>query len=86
MDKEWELVQNIITAGVGLVGVWLGGKWTWKREEERERGREMKESTYLAILVVAHLDCFANACVSVAFDDGTEEGRPAGTKGVGRQP
>lgn len=37
-----------------------------------------KESTYLAILVVAHLDSFVDDCVQVAFDDGTSEGMPAG--------
>ena len=41
----------------------------------------MKEASYLAILVVAHLDRFANACLDVAFNNGTEEGRPAGANG-----
>jgi hypothetical protein len=81
MQIEWGLIQSAITAGAGLGGVWLGGRLTWKREETRERARELKEATYLAILVVAHLDRFANACLHVAFDDGTEEGRPAGTQG-----
>ena len=78
---SWGLVQSAITAGAGLGGVWLGGRLTWKREEARERARELKEATYLAILVVAHVDRFANSCLHVAFDDGTEEGRPAGSQG-----
>lgn len=81
MSVEWSLVQSVISAVSGLTGVWLGGRLTWKREEARERERNMKEASYLAILVVAHLDRLANACLHVALDDGTEEGRPAGTGG-----
>lgn len=81
MEIVWGLIQSAITASAGLGGVWLGGRLTWQREEARERAREMKEATYLAILVVAHLERFANACLDVAFDDGTEEGRPAGSNG-----
>lgn len=75
------LVQSAISAAAGLAGVWLGGHITSKREEAKESERKMKETSLLAIFVVAHLDRFANACVAVAFDDGTEEGRPAGTGG-----
>lgn len=81
MAIEWSLVQSAITAVAGLGGVWLGGRLTWEREEKRERARELKEATYLAILVVAHLERFADSCLTVAFDDGTEEGRPAGSLG-----
>ncbi len=38
-------------------------------------------SAYLAILVVSHLDSFANGSLHVALDDGTWEGRPAGNNG-----
>jgi hypothetical protein len=81
MPIEWSLIQSAITAAAGLGGVWLGGRLTWKREEARDRERNNKEMSYLAILVVAHLDRFANACLYVALDDGTEEGLPAGTGG-----
>jgi hypothetical protein len=78
---EWGLIQSAISATAGLGGVWLGGQLTSKREEARESERIKKETIYLAIFVVAHLDRFANACLHVAFDDGTEEGRPAGNGG-----
>lgn len=38
--------------------------------------------SYLAILVVSHLDRFTNRCWHVALDDGTSEGRPAGHDGT----
>jgi hypothetical protein len=82
MAFEWNFIPNLITAMSGLVGVWLGGHLTSTREAVRETDRIKKESSYLAILVVAHLDRFVDGCVSVSFDDGTSEGRPAGTDGV----
>lgn len=81
MAIEVGLIQSVISAAAGLAGVWLGGQITSKREEAKESERKIKETSFLAIFVVAHLDRFANACVAVAFDDGTEEGRPAGTGG-----
>lgn len=81
MPIEWGFIQSAISASAGLVGVWLGGRLTWQREAARESERNMKEASYLAILVVAHLDRLANECLRVALDDGTEEGRPAGNGG-----
>lgn len=81
MSIEWGVIQSAISACAGLVGVWLGGRLTWQREAQRETERIVKEASYLAILVVAHLDRLATACLYVAYDDGTEEGRPAGTGG-----
>jgi hypothetical protein len=51
---------------------------TGMREIRRERERIKKESSYLSILVIAHLDRFVDGCVQVSFDDGTSEGQPAG--------
>lgn len=82
MAFEWNFIPNLITAASGLGGVWLGGHLTSKREAVREADRVQKESIYLAILLVAHLDRFVNGCAQVAFDDGTSEGRPAGTDSV----
>lgn len=85
MAIEWSLVSGLISAVIsataGLGGVWLGGRLTSQREEARERERNKKETVYLAIFVVAHLDRFANICLHVAHDDGTEEGRPAASNG-----
>jgi hypothetical protein len=81
MSIEWGVIQSAISASAGLVGVWLGGRLTWQREAKREMERNLKEASYLAILVIAHLDRLATACLHVAYDDGTHEGRPAGSGG-----
>lgn len=73
-----DILQSLISAASGLGGVWLGGYLTSRRENVKEGKRVRKETTYLAILVGAHLEKFINDCVSVAFDDGTSEGQPAG--------
>jgi len=85
MAVDWSLVPGVISpaisAAAGLGGVWLGGRLTSQREEARELERNKKETVYLAIFVAAHLDRFANQCLHVAHDDGTEEGRPAASNG-----
>lgn len=86
MADEWSIVQSLITAGAGLGGVLLGGYMTTRREDKRERRRVEKESGYLAILVVAHLDRLANKCMHVSLDDGTSEGRPAAQDGETYEP
>jgi hypothetical protein len=63
MADGWSIVQSLITAGAGLGGVFLGGYMTTRREDNRERRHVEKESGYLAILVVAHLDrLVTNVC------------------------
>lgn len=44
--------------------------------------KRKKEADYLAIIVVSHLDRYVNGCLNVANDDGTDEGRPAGSDGM----
>ena len=82
MAFDWNFIPILITAASGLGGVWLGGHLTSKREAVREADRVKREASYLAVLVVAHLDRFVNGCVEVSFDDGTDEGQPAGHDGV----
>jgi len=86
MADEWSIVQSLITAATGLGGVCLGGYMTTRREDKRELRRVEKESGYLAILVVAHLDRLANKCLHVSLDDGTREGRPAALDGETYEP
>lgn len=74
-------IAAIISAGAGIVGVILGNSFVAIKEYFVNRIKDEKDSSYLAILVVSHLDRFANGCMHVAFDDGTSEGRPAGNNG-----
>lgn len=82
MADKWSFLTTLISAGSGLGGVWLGGWLTSARESKKESDRIARETSYLAILVAAHLDRFIHGCVDVAFDDGTREGRPAGEDGT----
>lgn len=77
----WGVVQAGISAAAGLGGVWLGGYLTNHRETKREESERRQAACYLATLVLAHLDRFSEGCVEVAFDDGTNEGLPAGDHG-----
>lgn len=78
-------VNAIISAVSGLTGVGIGALLTHLRELRAEGIKDKRDTSYLAILVVSHLDRFANGCLSVAYDDGTWEGRPAAEDGVRRE-
>jgi hypothetical protein len=71
-------IAAIIGAGAGITGVILGNSFVAIKEWLKDRKKDERDSAYLAILVVSHLDRFANGCWYVALDDGTSEGRPAG--------
>lgn len=74
-------VSAIISATSGLVGVGVGALLTYLKDRRAERIKDDRDGSYLAILVVSHMDRFANGCWYVALDDGTLEGRPAGNNG-----
>ncbi|WP_175833917.1 hypothetical protein [Burkholderia cenocepacia] len=71
-------VSAIISAAAGISGVLLGNSFVAVKEWLTNRSKRRKDTAYLAIIVVSHLDRFANGCLHVALDDGTEYGRPAG--------
>lgn len=71
-------IAAIIGAAAGIFGTLLGNSFVAIKEWLVNRKKEERDSSYLAILVVSHLDRFANGCMHVAHDDGTEYGRPAG--------
>ena len=77
-------VSAIISACAGIAGVLLGNSFLTIKEIVASHFRRKKDSEYLAIIVVSHLDRFAIGCLNVAYDDGTEEGRPAGSDGFCR--
>ena len=78
MAGDANIWPSVVSALSGLAGVGLGGWLAYVREGAREREQRTQATSYLAILVVAHLDQFASQCAAVAYDDGTSEGRPAG--------
>lgn len=75
-------VSAIISAAAGICGVLLGNSLTAFKEWAMLRSSRRKDTAYLAIVVVSHLDRFSNSCLRVAYDDGTSMGRPAGADGV----
>jgi hypothetical protein len=77
----WDVVEKLLPVASALGGVFLGGYLTTRREKDKEEKRVKTEASYLAILLVAHLDRFASACLDVAYDDGTSQGHPAGEGG-----
>jgi hypothetical protein len=82
MPLDWNVIPTLIPALSGLGGVWLGGSLISKRERMKEVALLEKETSYLAILVVSHLDRFVDSCVAVVGDDGTSYGQPAGEGGI----
>ncbi|MGO0792309.1 hypothetical protein ACTOWA_20800 [Herbaspirillum seropedicae] len=77
MDNAWGVINAVISAGAGLIGMRWGAGLTARRELDKEAKQEKKDAIYLAIIVGSYLEDFANACVAVMYDDGTEYGRPA---------
>lgn len=71
-------IAAIISATAGITGVLLGNSFVAVKEWWKDSKKDERDSAYLAILVVSHLDRFANRCGHVALDDGTSEGEPAG--------
>jgi hypothetical protein len=85
MTFDWNSLEKLYSPLITMASVLLGSVLVTHRERTREKERIKSESSYLAILVVAHLDRFVNGCVSVAFDDGTLEGQLAGKNGEYRE-
>ena len=74
-------IAAIISAVSGISGVILGNSFVAIKESLKDRKKDKRDLNYLAILVVSHLDRFVSGCWSIAMDDGTSEGRPAGRDG-----
>nr|WP_180203846.1 hypothetical protein [Pseudomonas sp. SbOxS1]NYU03608.1 hypothetical protein [Pseudomonas sp. SbOxS1] len=74
-------ISAIISAAAVISGVILGNLSVAVKEYVVGRRTRKKDTVYLAILVVSHLDRLANDCLDVAEDDGTEYGQPAGSNG-----
>jgi hypothetical protein len=79
-------VSAIISAVAGISGVLLGNSFVAIKEWLTNRYKRQKDTAYLAVIVVSHLDRFASGCLHVALDDGTECGQPAGRNAEEHEP
>jgi hypothetical protein len=74
-------VSAIISAVAGISGVVIGNSFVAIKEGLTNRTKRRKDTAYLGVIVVSHLERFANGCMHAACDDGTEQGQPAGRNG-----
>jgi len=74
-------VSAIISAAAGISGVLFGNLFVLIKERWVTRNTVSRNTTYLGIIVVSHLDRFATQCFDVCIDDGTYQGKPAGQDG-----
>jgi hypothetical protein len=81
-----DVLSSLITAVSGLGGVYLGAWLTTRRDDARAAEQMRQNLYYMAALLGAHLDRYAAGCLTVAYDDGTSEGRPASDDGQYHRP
>lgn len=62
----------------GLIGVILGGLLTASKDIVTFFFQRTEIGRFHAVGIIAVLDAYADKCVSVVSDDGTDQGRPAG--------
>lgn len=74
-------VSAIISAAAGISGVLLGNIFVLTKEWWTKRKTVKQDTTYLGIIVLSNLDRFANGCLDIVLDDGTQYGQPAGERG-----
>jgi len=72
----------VISALSGVFGAYLGARMTTHTDQVKSERNELRSAQYLATLVAPDLDRFASQCLMISYDDGYEEGRPAGANGT----
>ena len=75
----------IIAAVSGIAGVVLGSVLTSLKDWVAHRFKIKSSGRYAAVRLTSVLDDYAQKCVSVVYDDGTSEGRPAGRTEQGEE-
>lgn len=70
---------------IGLVGVILGSTLISFKELVAHFFKRRSNGRYAAVRIIVVLDEYTQKCVSVVADDGTCEGRPAGTTEQGEE-
>ena len=81
MDMLVAISKIILAPLSALLGAWGGAFWTDRRERRREEEKRRRESSYLSILVLAHLNQIVETCYDISYDDGTIEGQPVDEDG-----
>lgn len=71
-----------ISGAAGILGALLGTSIVWIKEVVIAGKKTKKDATYLAVIVGSHLERYANTCLAIAYDDGYDEGQPAGGNGI----
>jgi hypothetical protein len=73
------------TAIIGLVGVIVGSILASFKDLVAHFFKRRSNGRYAAVRIIVALDEYTQKCVSVVADDGTCEGRPAGTTEEGEE-
>lgn len=77
-----EVFAALIGGGSGVISACVTAWLTNRGSSAASKRSESRQAQYLAVQVAPELRAFAAACLRVSYDDGTEEGRPAGTGGL----
>jgi hypothetical protein len=84
MFTWWDFIKTLLTAAAGLLGVWYGQR-NIARKDAKQAAKEDKlaahERAYVASVIIEQLERYINACIDIAYDDGTACGQPAGGDG-----
>lgn len=84
MFTWWDLIKTLLTGAAGFLGVWYGQRNLARKDArlaQLEEKQAAHERTYVASVVIEHLERYINGCLDVAYDDGTAYGQPAGDNG-----
>lgn len=75
------IISAAISALAGVLGAILGSYVTGKNAQMQREQERLSDMRYLAIHISLALEAFAESCLAISFDDGEEEGQPAGENG-----
>lgn len=73
------------SALIGLAGVIIGSTLTWVKDLVAHFFRKRSHGRYAAVRISSVLDEYAQKCITIVYDDGTAEGRPAGRTAQGEE-
>jgi hypothetical protein len=80
-DDWWKLgwtTLNVLVSGGAAFG---GAIYAQRNASARDESKRAQDLAYLASVLTAPLETYVQGCISVGYDDGTSEGRPAGDDG-----